>query len=127
MGRRSRDHCYLKYIILLDNNGNVSQKYQLDDNGRLLEDFYRPQKLNPSPSYPVNSNVTNTSIPPQNSSTALPIPQIQLSYPIPPVMRQKIYNNFTVVHSTPINFTDLVAEEDLPNVVDIRPLRLQMV
>ena len=35
MGRRSKEHTYVKYILILDTSGNVGKRFELDSKGKL--------------------------------------------------------------------------------------------
>lgn len=78
MGRRARDHCYVKYIIIMNKNGQIDQKLELDDTGKLINpatrrDFSRNTE--------VVAPVTN--IPPSY------IAEQMQTIPLPPSMRSK--------------------------------------
>lgn len=78
MGRRARDHCYVKYIIIMNKNGQVDQRLELDETGRLLSPVTRT---------PIQ-RTTEFVQPPVNFSPAYIAEQIQ-SIPLPPSMRSK--------------------------------------
>lgn len=78
MGRRARDHCYVKYIIVMNKNGQIDQRLELDETGRLL-----------NPATRSHIPKTHEVVPSQmNLSPAYIAEQIQ-SIPLPPSMRSK--------------------------------------
>ena len=90
MGRRTQNHKFVKYIVMLDRMGQVAQRLELDANGRLLQQPRRLPRL-----APIDGMVmVPDAVPPMHP---VPIvrevdylsPELLRSMPIHPKMRQK--------------------------------------
>lgn len=81
MGRRARDHSAVRYIVVYDRNGEIEQRLELDNTGKLL-----------SKSRPVPHRVCSEPevIPPpaylQQQMRAIPIPPAVRSKPCPALL-----------------------------------------
>lgn len=88
MGRRTHDHRFVKYIVMLDSMGRVKQRHELDSNGRLMHHpqhvpEYIPQAVPIVPQYhpiPLIDDIMG-----HDQFTTEPGRKV----PIPPKMRQK--------------------------------------
>lgn len=115
MGRRAKGHTYVKYILLLDKNGQIGQRHELDSHGKLKYPLDSIPQLN---SRRQNSNPTQN----EQSDTKL---NDNFRIPMPPMLRTKlhissIFNMNWNFNPSPI--TDQEIEE--PNVIDVRPNKL---
>lgn len=125
MGRRSRNHSYVKFILLMDNNGNIRQRHELDDSGKLIHPLGSNQyqyTMPVMPSKPVE-------VKPQVTS---PPPEVMHTIPIPPVLRSKASSSFLSSMSCgparenfqlPTSIQSSVHENNA-KVIDIRPQRM---
>lgn len=118
MGRRAKGHTYVKYIILLDKNGQIGQRHELDSHGKLkypLDSI--PQKMN------ARKQTTDQS---QNDHIDTRVNDI-FRIPMPPMLRTKmqissLFNlNFNWnIKEIPISDSTV----DRSNVIDVRPKKL---
>lgn len=81
MGRRARGHTSIRFILVTDDEGQVSKRFELDTNGKLLHPLnkYDVVPLSP-PQVPLPASTTT------ESSVQS---QIRYKFPIPPKMREK--------------------------------------
>lgn len=128
MGRHSHDHCYIQWIILLDDSGNTSQRYQLDENGKLIN---KATPIHQKPRIPI-LQTPNNSQPPyfeQNTSHQVPypLPKFDVGFPITPMMRQKFLSTLDIPRrSSEFPSPPPSEQDDLDfglNIIDIRPFR----
>ncbi|OHT15227.1 hypothetical protein TRFO_14249 [Tritrichomonas foetus] len=87
MGRRSRNHTYVKFIILLDKTGNVNQRFELDCKGKLKHPLSNYDQTSSSGNQHLNFQTNMTMQQNQKLDyNPLPIPNIQKGINVQPSM-----------------------------------------
>lgn len=114
MGRRAKGHTYVKYILLLDKNGQIGQRHELDSHGRLKYPLDSIPQIN-------RKQTTDQSQTEQIDTRVNDIYRI----PMPPMLRTKMQISSLFNFNWNFNESKILDQTmDMPNVVDARPKKL---
>lgn len=112
MGRRAKGHCYVKYILLLNRNGEIGQRHELDSHGKLIHPVEPFSKLNFIPD-----------VPPPPVAPPIPIEMKKpINIPMPPMLRSKfqISSFFNPALNLDSDGHPAISVPSIENVIDVR-------
>lgn len=117
MGRRAKGHTYVKYILLLDKNGQIGQRHELDSHGKLKYPLENIPRLN------VRKQTTDQSQNEQIETRVNDIYRIPMP-PMPPMLRTKMQVSSLFNFNWNFNESKIDQKIDMSSVVDTRPKKL---